>query len=319
MNPVLFVFSLLLSWSTLVSANTLDRVLAIVEQTPILASDVDSRLNLLRLQNERQGRQFPVDTSELRPRVLDRLIEEQALRNEAQSQGFSVTDEQVNQALSRLAAGLGVQGGIPALARLLASEGIAFDRVRTETRTDLLISAVRRRALENQIQVSDQEARALIEREGLNQGQVLLSEIFVALPPAPTPTQIRAGQERIVMLANELRQGAAFEALAAQNSDGAQAINGGDLGWRELSELPDAFRNALTQLDSNQRTQPFRSRSGFHILEYRGNRSSETVLIGEVRARHILLQPDALNDADAVFNKAQDLRRQIIQGNDFAT
>ena len=316
MNPVLLVTSLILSAAITASAATLDRVLAIVEQTPILASDVDNRLNLLRFQNELQGRDFPIDTAELRPRVLERLIEEQALRGEAEQQGFSVSDEQINGALSNLAGQLRANG-IAALARLLTEQGINFNRVRDDTRTELLINAVKRRALENQIRVSDQEARALIEREGLNQGQVRLSEIFVALPPAPTPQQIQAGQDRIVMLARELANGASFPAVAAQNSDGAQAIAGGDLGWREISELPDAFRTALSSAGAQQLTQPFRSRSGFHILQLRDRRDSETVLVDEVLARHILLRPDAINDDQAVLNQARLLRQKIVNGGDF--
>ncbi|MGB0957364.1 MAG: peptidylprolyl isomerase, partial [Litorivicinus sp.] len=277
-----------------------------------------NRLTLLQVQSQRQGREFPPISAELKSRILDRLIDEQALKNEALRQGFSVTDEQVNEGLVRLAQNLGIAGGIPELARALTSIGLPFERVREETRTELLISAVQRRAVSNQISVSDQEARALIEREGLNQGQVRLSEIFVALPSAPTPEQIAAGEQRIVALAQALGGGADFADLATRSSDGAQAIAGGDLGWRELSGLADAFRSALTQVDNRGISQPFRSRAGFHILQLNGKRGSETVLIGEARARHILLRPDAINDVAATQALALELRGQLMGGASFA-
>ena len=315
MNPVLFAISLI--FATLANAAPLDRVVAIVEQSPVLASDVDNRLTLLQIQSARQNRSFPEVNADLRTRILDRLIDEQALRNEAIRQGFSVTDEQVNEGLLRLAQSLGVDGGIASLARELTPLGLPFDRVREETRTELLISAVQRRAVSNQISVSDQEARALIEREGLNQGQVRLSEIFVALPSAPTPEQINQGQQRILGLTQALENGADFGQLATQASDGAQAIAGGDLGWREVSGLADAFRNALTGTNSRGITQPFRSRAGFHLLQLNGKRGSETVLIGEALARHILLRPDAITDVEATRLRAIELRAELAGGADF--
>ena len=76
-----------------------------------------------------------------------------------------MSDEQVNQALNNLASRLGLTGGIPQLAGVMEQYGIPFDRVRADTRADLLINAAQRRAVQNEVMVTDQEAQALIERK----------------------------------------------------------------------------------------------------------------------------------------------------------
>ena len=317
LSRALFASSLLLL-SALSHAQLIDRVMAIVEQAPVLASDVDNRLRLLTLQSDARGREFPTITQSLRDRVLERLIEERALRNEAVRQGFSVSDEQVNAALNNLARSINIQGGVPELAARAAAYDLPFDRLRADTETELLINAARRRAVQNAITVSDQEARALIEREGLNLGQVRLRQLFIQLPQAPTPAQVSSAEQKIVQLKNALDQGADFETLARENSEGPEAINGGDLGWREISSLNESYRAALAATDLRATTAPFRTRAGLHILRLEGKRTSDTSLIEEVRTRHILMRPNAVRDLTETRNELARLATQLANGADFA-
>lgn len=316
LNRALFAFSLLFASATSL-AEPLDRVLAIVDNAPVLASDVNNRLRFLKLQADARGRDFPAMSQALSDRVLERLIEERALRAEASRQGFSVSDEQVNQALNNLAASLGLQEGLLQLARAAESYGIPFERLRVSTETELLINAARNRAIQNEIRVSDQEARALIEREGLNLGQVQISQILVALPQAPTPEQLQMASQRITQIQQALDQGAVFASLAREFSDGPEAINGGDLGWREISALNANFRQALAQTNDQGISAPFRTRAGLHILRLEGRRSSETSLITQVRARHILLKPNAVRDSEATRRELAGLVSQLQSGADF--
>ena len=92
--------------------------------------------------------------------------------------------------------------------------GIPFDRVRADTRADLLINAAQRRAVQNEVMVTDQEAQALIEREGLNQGQVKLSQILIGLAQAPTSEQLQQAQSLANEALTQLNQGTRFEDVA---------------------------------------------------------------------------------------------------------
>lgn len=317
LSRALFAFSLLIG-SAAAHAELIDRVMAIVEQSPVLASDVDNRLRLLALQSDARGRDFPPVSQTLRQRVLDRLIEERALRAEAIRQGFSVSDEQVNAALNNLARGIGIQGGVPELAARAKAYELPFDRLRADTEAELLINAARRRAIENAITVSNQEAKALIAREGLNLGQVRLRQLFIALPQAPTPEQLKTAEQQIVRLAEQLNQGKDFEQLARENSQGAEAINGGDLGWREISSLSDAYRRALSDTNDQATTRPFRTRAGLHIVRIEGQRSSDTSLIEEVRTRHILMRPNAIRDVSETRQALAKVQQDLNKGANFA-
>lgn len=314
-NLVLLAISALLSVSAL--ASTLDRVVAIVERTPILASDVTHRLNFLALQAQVTGQAFPADPQSLAPRVLDRLIEEQVLVQEAERQGLGVQDEQINQALAALASRFGLGQDLPQFARAVSAQGLPFEAVRQSVRADILINSVQRAAVRSLVQVSDQEALAVLEREGVSRAEVRLAEILVALPAAPTPAQVQSAQAKALALNEQLAQGAEFSALATQQSDGRQAIEGGDLGWRAVASLPDPFRDAVNQANSQGVTPVFRTRAGFHILRVQERRVANTEIVKEYRVRHVLVRPNAVRDERAARARAETARSRLLSGESF--
>ena len=84
--------------------------------------------------------------------------------------------------------------------------------------------------------------------------------------------------------------------MAVTHSDGQQALEGGDLGWRQASELPTIFADAVLQLEVGDVSEPIRSPSGFHLVKLVDRRGSERQMIRQTRARHILIALDELTD-----------------------
>ena len=84
---------------------------------------------------------------------------------------------------------------------------------------------------------------------------------------SPSSQEIAAAQKRAQQLINQLQQGANFQQLAAANSAGNEALQGGDLGWRKLAELPTVFANQITAMHLGQVGDPIRAGNGFHILK----------------------------------------------------
>jgi peptidyl-prolyl cis-trans isomerase SurA len=117
----------------------------------------------------------------------------------------------------------------------------------------------------------------------------------------------------------ELQDGADFAELAVTTSDGQNALNGGNLGWRKGSQLPDVFFDVVRHMEPGEISTPIRSPSGFHILKLNDVRGSERVVELQHHTMHILLRPDEVLDDSAVEAKLSRIRERIIaDGEDFS-
>lgn len=81
-------------------------------------------------------------------------------------------------------------------------------------------------------------------------------------------------------LAKEIEQrldgGEAFAELAREYSDDpGSAAKGGDLGWVNPGEMVPAFEQTMNTIAVGQRSDPFSSRFGWHILEVTDQRTTE--------------------------------------------
>ncbi|MEN1403295.1 peptidylprolyl isomerase, partial [Pseudomonas aeruginosa] len=91
---------------------------------------------------------------------------------------------------------------------------------------------------------------------------------------------------------DQARNGADFGKLAIAHSADQQALNGGQMGWGRIQELPGIFAQALSTAKKGDIVGPIRSGVGFHILKVNDLRGeSKNISVTEVHARHILLKP----------------------------
>ena len=121
-----------------------------------------------------------------------------------------------------------------------------------------------------QVTVTDQEVKAFLQnysQQSHPDTEYHVYDILIPLNNSPSSQEIAAAQKRAQQLINQLQQGANFQQLAAANSAGNEALQGGDLGWRKLAELPTVFANQITAMHLGQVGDPIRAGNGFHILK----------------------------------------------------
>ena len=123
---------------------------------------------------------------------------------------------------------------------------------------------------------------------------------------------------QIQQISDQFKQGESFSKLASTYSAGSTALQGGDLGWRKLAEIPSLFANVVPQMKVGEISQPLRSASGFHLVMLNDQRDAEQVLVDQIRARHILVKTDELTSSEQAREKLEAIRERIIRGEDFA-
>ncbi|WP_101925189.1 MULTISPECIES: peptidylprolyl isomerase [Luteimonas] len=297
----------------------LDRIAAVVDEDIILASELERAV--ANIQGQYATRQDQLPPREILERqVLERLILLRLQTARAQQTGVNVSDEEVDAAIS----GIAQQNNftMDQLRQQLAGDGMGFDDFRASLRDELMIQRMRQRFAQTRVSVSDAEVdTALAAQSG--GVQYRLAHILVALPEGATPQQIQTGQQKVDGIKSLLdRNEMEFGAAAVRYSDSPNALEGGDLGWRRVDEIPAAFASAMTGLEPGQIIGPIRGPSGFQLLQLVDTREGDgqggAGSVTQYQARHILIRAPAGQDSEARA-RIDTLRARIEGGADFAT
>ena len=95
---------------------------------------------------------------------------------------------------------------------------------------------------------------------------------------------------KIFDIARRLDEGEDFAELARQHSDDPGSRNeGGELGWQPPGQMADAFEQQVNDLEPGERSRPFRSEFGWHIVEVQDRRQRDaTEELRRQRARQAI-------------------------------
>jgi len=258
------------------------------------------------------------DMDALARQVLDRMITTEVQVQRAASLGIRVDDTTLERTITNIAQQNGLT--LPQLQQALEAQGISFREYRNQIRNEITIQQLHQREIFERIHVSDREIDEHLARFANNdqQQEYLLKQILIAVPENARPEEVATARDKAQAVLAAL-QNQDFNAVSVEFSDAPNALDGGDLGWRDLSRIPTLFVDTVQKMKAGEVSEPIRSANGFHILKVEQVRSSESALeVVESRVRHVLIQPgDTLSNEDA-RRRAEQLREAVLRGEDFA-
>lgn len=292
-----------------------DKVAAVVNNGVVLESDVDGLMQSVKM-NAAQARQQPPDDATLRHQIMERLIMDQILLQMGQKMGVKISDEQLDQAIANIAKQNNMT--LDQMRSRLAYDGLNYNTYRNQIRKEMIISEVRNNEVRRRITILPQEVEALAQQVG-NQNdastELNLSHILIPLPENPSSEQVNEAETQARAIVDQARNGADFGKLAIAHSADQQALNGGQMGWGRIQELPGIFAQALSTAKKGDIVGPIRSGVGFHILKVNDLRGeSKNISVTEVHARHILLKPSPIMTDEQARVKLEQIAADIKSG-----
>jgi len=296
-------------------SETIDRIVALVEEDVILQSELDEAIETIEQQVRARGENLP-PRSVMEEQVLERLIVQRLQLQRAEQGGIRVSDADVDNALNRVAQQNRLS--LTELRDALESDGIDFSEFRREIRNEIMVSRMQQRIVESMDEISETEVDIMLASERFSGQEYLLSQIVITVPESASPAEVRQAESRIAQIYDQLDEGMAFSAAAISYSQAPDALEGGDVGWRSASALPRVFAEAIEGTQPGQVTEPLRTPAGFVILKIRDVREAGAMMVEEYRARHLLISPSELLTPEQAREEIQDLRQRVEQGEDFA-
>ena len=301
-----------------VHGELLDRIAAVVNDGLVLKSELDAQMDAVTKRLIEQKVELP-SQSILKQQVLDRLVLQEIETQQAKRVGLTVSDEQLNSALQEIAA----RNKIPfdQLPTALSAQGVDYKVYRESMRKELTLSGLRQRDVIARINVTPHEMEQYLARQqnAATNDEFNVSHILLSLPAAATPQQLDDISKKAQELVTRAQKGEDFGQLAIANSNSQTALDGGALGWRKGSQLPQFILDMVTKMKPGDVGAPVRTPSGFHIVKLNERRSGEAqVMVNQIHLRHILMKTNELDDDETVRQKLAKLRTRIEKGEDFS-
>lgn len=302
------------------AATVLDRIVAVVNDEVVLESELEHMVRTIENQLEAKGTPLPPDYI-LEQQVLERLIMQRLQLQLADKTGIRVGDETLNETLQRIAENNGLSLG--EFRNVLERDGYHFPSFRENIREEIIISQLHKREIEDRVTVSEAEIDNFLttqKKRGNQELEYHLAHILVAVPEAATPEQVQTAKARAEAVLHQLQEGSDFQETAVAYSDGQQALEGGDLGWRKAGQLPTLFIDMVPKMQTGEVDGLVRSSSGFHIvklLDRRGEGQQEQQMVTQTHARHILIHTNDLTSDQDVRLRLRQLRQRALQGDEF--
>jgi|TARA_B100000959_G_scaffold283293_1_gene351832 peptidyl-prolyl cis-trans isomerase SurA len=313
------VAALLVFVTTIAQGESIDRVVAVVNQGVITESELQREVQRAQLEIRASDQKGPSQT-DLRRNLLESMIRDRIQLQLAGHRNIRVNDNLVNSAISDIAEKNRLS--LEQLRDEVERGGMAYQDYFEDLREQLTIRRLIDVEVVQKVSVSEQEIDQYLalnpDSWAPGELELELSHLLLSVSGSASDQEIDSQHARAVDIRGEILAGLSFSEAATQYSDSPDAERGGNLGWRKKSELPSLFVQAVKGLLPGQLSEVSRSPNGFHIIQLMARRGGEEMLVEQIRVRHILLVPSVVADESQIRKRLERVRQRIEVGEQFS-
>ena len=260
----------LVAFTPLAEARTSNGIAAVVNDDIITHSELADRLQMIvASSNMPRTRAFK---QRIANQVLTGLIAETVQIQEARRLGLTVSDEEIDEGLSRIAGQNNFT--LAQFQSVLRRQGVPMNALREQIRAQIAWGKVVQSQLRPRVVITDNDVAAEVSRRTglMGSKEFKVSEIFLPITEVVGQAELRDTANNLVrQIRNE---DASFETLAQQFSASTSASAGGDLGWVAEGTLDPDVELAVTALAGGGISEPIATDDGLTIVKVDGVREA---------------------------------------------
>ncbi len=268
-------------------------VAAVVNGENIYAKDVDEQFAQMQGQQRSafEGAQGKQMEKQFKQRILDKLISDMLIKQEAEKSGAAPSDKEVQQRYDQLKKQFASEAQFN---DALQKAKLTPDKLKESIAQQLIVQKLMNKLVKNQ-KVTDKQISDYFKK---NKAQFLQPEKFHVVQ-----VLVKANDKALAQkIYSQLKGGATFAAMAKKYSiDPQSKTRGGDIGFVAVGEVVPEFGAAMSRLKIGELSQPVKSQFGWHILKVTEKRKPGQRTLKEVKEqiRQTILQTRQRD----VFNK----------------
>ncbi|MGC1855087.1 MAG: peptidylprolyl isomerase [Candidatus Aquirickettsiella sp.] len=318
--PFIILFASLISAKPLYAIETLDRIVAVVNNGVITQQQLSEQIEMTRQQWLSENKSIP-DTATFRKQVLNQMIDNELQLQLAASTGLKINETALDKTIMNIAQRNGFT--LEQLREKLQQENIPYAKYRQQIRQQLIINRLQQDQVAAKITVTDQETKdmlAYMPKSASQKTAYHVEDLLIPFPNNPSAIDISRTKEIALSLLQKTKSGTSFQEIIEKTKQSNPSLTGGDLGWRPLNDLPDIFQTPAQKLKPGEVTGPIQAENGFHLirlLELRGDNLAPHY-VTSTHTRHILIKTSPLLNNTQAERRLNEIRADILRGGDFA-
>jgi len=258
---------------------SLERVVAIVNDSIILQSELDARLTPMIAQaqsitdeGERKRR-----LAKLASQILDEMVNEELIVQAAVSAKIEVETSEVQAALDEIKQQNNLDDA--GLAQALSAQGYTLQNYKADLRRQLMRLRAVNTIVQPKIQITDEDIKARfdqMQRRSEAVSAVRLSDILIKLPDHATEQQINEGKAKAGKAVERVKGGEDFVAVAKDMSDDSSTKDtGGELGWFERGSINPDWEQVVFSMEKGDTRGPVSGPQGLYVFQVTDVKKSE--------------------------------------------
>lgn len=294
---------------------------AIVNTDVITSQELNDATDQAIAQAKAQNLTLP-DRLTIERQVLQGVIMQKIALQLARLNNITVSPDELNAALAEVAASHQVSEA--EMYKKLAANGVNLDAFKTSVQNQLIIQKLEQAAVGSSIVITPREIDNYLANKARNDNagtEYHVEHILIALPPNPTADDYAKTKQKAEDVLAKIKGGMPFSQAAMTYSDSSDALNGGDLGYKTLNNMPAVFVSAITAMQVGQTSDLISSDSGYNIislLDKKGGAPVKDYFITEYHVEAIVIKTSPIMSSDQAQAQLTRLRTALINGKPFA-
>ncbi|RKG41067.1 peptidylprolyl isomerase [Acinetobacter rongchengensis] len=309
--------ALFISASTFSYAAPSDQIIAIVGTTAILKSDLDQGVAEATHKLQAQKKEVPPQNI-LQVQVLNQLITRDAQLELVKKYALKADEKSLNEAVLKIAQQSG-SNSLEAFQQKLDSVAPGtYELLRNRVSEDLLIQKLSQQQVMSRIKITDLDVENFLKSpEGQaavgSQAHVLHMRIAGDAPVAELENVAKS-------VRTELKDSNDANAIGKKFTTAQIKVDGADMGFRPLSDIPAELAARVSTLQAGQTTDLIKAKDGIHVLKLIEKKSNDQkALIPQFNTRHILIKTSEVVSPENAKQMIDSLYNRLKAGEDFAT
>ena len=318
MKNIIFIIVIIL-FHTNSFAKILDQAIVIIENDVITQSEFEAKLNFLINQYEMSGTPLPRDMGAMREQLLEQMVSIRLQLTYAARMGLELKEWMVDKSMENIAKNSGVS--LAEFRDQMLESGVDYKLYRSQVKENLFTREIQRRIVADRVRISKKEIDDFVEHKShvfKENNQYKISSILVSLSETPSIDEKLLAKNKIKMIQEKFLDGEKFFNLAQNYSDSGNALSGGSLGWRKISEVPAIFLKEMEGLEKDSISGIIETINGFYIFYLEDKKETTNTQIEERQVRHILIKTNAIITDKIAQDKILALKIRIENGEPFA-
>lgn len=203
------------------------------------------------------------DKELLESRIIDKMIDEELIRQEADDLKIEATKEEVDDAIELMA--LRQNKNTAKFKLFFLRKKLSFDNYLKQIESEILWSKIISQILKPRVKVTEVEVREFFEQQkyDISIKKFSISEILISKGGSFGNNAASLAKK----LVDELRQGADFDNIVQQFSASFSSENAGKIGWVSRNDVSPKVYEVVLKLTKNSYSNPVLLADGYHIFK----------------------------------------------------